>query len=148
MADAQPWVIITAIAAQLAAIRTANGYLTDAGEAVWTEPAQRRDNVVGVSVATESITPLAGERPQKRGRALGLVIEAAIPVTLDNAHQLAHWLIADVEQALADFTSTQTNFRGPPRTLPIDVGDIAVLERPEGLAVIAVQIHVIARYWR
>lgn len=150
MADTpRPWKIIESLEAQLSDVRVASGYRTDIGANVWTQPAQRKDDVLGISIGTESINRTsANERPLKRARGLVLVLEAEIAVTLDNAHELAHDVAEDLEVALTSFVSAQAQNPDPTQSLPLEVGDILILERPEGMPVIAVQCHVTARYWR
>lgn len=149
MADPRAWQIITALDAALSDIRIASGYLTDAGMNVWTEPAQRTDtDALGISIMTTGIARMDGERPDKRGRILTLALEAAIPATQDNAHQLANQLIEDLEVALASFTTSQQSAQGVAQALPVSIGDITVLDRPEGLAVIGVHVDVSVGYWR
>lgn len=150
MADTpRPWQIVTSLEAALSDVRVASGYRTDIGAHIWLNPAQRSESDIGISIGTESIVRTsASERPSKRGRALNLVLESAIAVGLDDAHQIAHDVAEDLEVALASYVAQQLAAASVEQTLPIEIGDIQIMESPEGLPVIAVQARVIARYWR
>lgn len=148
MASPKPWLIIQALAAQFAGILQANGYLTDAGGAIWTEPAQRKEDVaLGVSIVTIGIDKWQGERPNKRGRTLKLVVEAAISVLLDNAHELAHQLVEDIESSVAALTAAGIT-PNVPQVTPFEIETIDIADRPEGVTFIIVQIHLSVGYLR
>lgn len=149
MAD-QPksWLIVLALQAQLRGITVANGYLTDAGHNVWIEPAQRDESAaLGISIVTEHIDRVEGERPHKREREITIPVEAAISTSQDNAHELAHQLIEDVERSIAALTAAAPT-PPVPGVMPFEIGNIEFANQPEGLAVIGVQIPIIARYFR
>lgn len=149
MAESRTWAIIQSLAAQLGTIRTAAGYLTDIGGNVWTTDAQRpSDDALGLMIYSESIVGpgLDRERPGKPVRDVGLMVECAIDTTLDDAHQRIHAVIDDVDACL------QAYARNPSAwgigVSAMHVGDIAILDRPEGAAVIAMQARITARYFR
>lgn len=150
MADSRTWAIIAALAAQLATITTANGYLTDAGLNVWTTDAQRTDDdALGLMIYSESITGggIDRERPGKPVREFTLLVEAAIGTDLDDAQQQIHSVIEDIDNCINAYTRQQATTPGLQVT-PMAVADIAILDRPEGAAVIAMQARIVARYFR
>ena len=150
MAESRTWSIITALAAQLATIRVTNGYLTDVGANVWTTDAQRpSEDALGLMIYSESITG-AGvdrERPGKPVREFTLLVEAAIGIDQDTAQQQIHDIIEDIDACLAAYAKAQASTPGLQVT-PMAVADIAILDRPEGAAVIAMQARIVARYFR
>lgn len=144
------WSIIQALATQLATITVAKGYLTDAGLNVWTTDNQRTDaNALGLMLYSESIIGpgLDKERPGKQVRDFTVLIEAAISTDLDNAQQLIHSIIEDIETCLLAYGRTQ---QASPANMvmPMHLTDVAILDRPEGASVIAMQARVMARYFR
>lgn len=150
MADARTWVIIQALATQLSAIRVAAGYHTDIGSSVWTTDAQRpSDDALGLMIYSESITGsgIDRERPGKPVRELGLLVECSIGTDLDDAQSQIHAVIEDIDTCLEAYAKVQRNTPGIQVT-PMFVTDIAILDRPEGMPVIAMQVHIIARYLR
>lgn len=150
MADPKPWLIILALQAQLQGITIANGYRTDAGNAVWTEPKQRNESAaLGIGIATQHIDRWQGERPNKRGRELALTVECAISTSLDNAHQLAHQLIADVEDCLEKNTAAIAGvLSAVPGVLTFEVESSEVANQPEGAPFIGVAMVLRAGYLR
>lgn len=148
MADPKPWLIILALQAQLQGITVANGYLTDAGNAIWTEPAQRNESAaLGISIVTQHIDRWQGDRPNKRGRDIALTVEAAISTQLDNAHQLAHQLIEDIETCIAANTDSRA-LVSVPQVRPFAIESIEMADRPEGLPFIAVVLAISTGYMR
>ena len=146
--DTKSWLIILALQAQLQGIAVANGYRTDAGKAVWTEPKQRDASAaLGISIATQHIDRWPGERPNKRGRELLLTIEAAISTDLDNAHQLAHQLIGDVEDCL-EKSAAAGALPAVPGVKPFEVESSEVANQPEGAPFIGVAMIISAGYLR
>jgi len=150
MAESRTWAIILALQAQLQTITVANGYLTDAGLNVWTTDAQRPDTeALGLMIYSENITGtgLDKERPGKPTREFTLLVEAAIGTDLDTAQQQIHALIEDIDNCLAAYTRAQ--YADPANQVtPFHVADIAILDRPEGAAVIALQARIVARLFR
>lgn len=149
MAESRTWAIITALAAQLATITQANGYLTDVGNAVWTNDAQRPDeHALGLMIYSESITgDASSQRPGKPVREFTLLVEAEIGTDQDNAQQKIHDIIEDVDACMEAYAKAQ--FAAPGKQVtPMAVTDIAILDRPAGAAVIATQARVVARYFR
>lgn len=151
MADSRSWAIITALAAQLASITVANGYLTDVGSNVWTTDAQRpSDDALGLMIYSESITgsSIDNARPAKPVREFTLLIEAAIGTDQDDAQQQIHAIIEDIETCMQAYAEAQRMRPELKQVTPMAVADIAILDRPEGAAVIAMQARVLARYLR
>jgi len=150
MAESRTWAIIAALAAQLATITTANGYLTDVGNHVWTTDAQRpSEDALGLMIYSESITGsgIDQTRPGKPVREFTLLVEAAIGTDLDDAQQQIHDIIEDIDVCMGAYAKAQSTTPGLQVT-PMAVMDIAILDRPEGAAVIAMQARVMARYFR
>lgn len=147
MADQpKPWLIILALQAQLAGITKANGYWTDAGNNIWTEPAQRTE-ALGISIVSQHIDRWQGERPNKRARDITLTLEAALSTDLDNAHQLAHQLIEDIEVCLGK-TADALALPSVPGVKPFQIDSIETPTKPEGLPFIYVVMAVSTGYLR
>jgi len=148
MPESKSWAVIKALATQLATITIANGYLTDVGLNVWTTDHQRpSDEALGLMLYSESIvgTGLDHERPTKPVRDFTILIEAAIGTALDDAQAQIHRVIEDVECCIEQFAKAP---RAPRQTTPMVLADIAILDRPEGAAVVAMQARVVGRYLR
>lgn len=148
MAESRTWAIIQALAAQLATITVANGYLTDVGLNVWTNDAQRpSEDALGLMIYSESIVGVQGQRPGKPVRQFGLLVEAAIDTALDDAQQQIHNVIEDVDACLGAYAKQQAA-KPTQQATPMAVADIAILDRPEGEAVIAMQARITTEYFR
>lgn len=150
MANSKTWAIISALAEQLATITVANGYNTDVGNNVWTTDHQRpSEDALGLMIYSESITGsgLDRERPAKPVREFTLLIEAAIGTDQDDAQQQIHTIIEDIDACMGAYAEAQAKTPGLQVT-PMVVADIAILDRPEGAAVIAMQARIMARYFR
>ncbi len=150
MADpSRSWALILALQAQLATITVANGYITDVGANIWTTDGQRTD-ALGLMIYSESITGpgLDHERPGKPVRDFTLLVEAAIGTDLDDAQQQIHAIIEDLETCMKAYARAQAMRPEAMQVTPMSVADIAILDRPEGAAVIAMQARIVARYFR
>jgi len=150
MAESRSWAIITALAAQLATITVANGYNTDVGNNVWTTDGQRpSEDALGLMIYSEPIVGpgLDRERPGKPVRDFTMLVEAIIGTDLDDAQQQIHAIIEDIEACMERYAEVQSRTPGLQVT-PMVVADIAILDRPEGAAVIGMQARVVARYFR
>ncbi|WP_027489382.1 hypothetical protein [Rhodanobacter sp. OR92] len=141
------WLLILALQAQLSTITVANGYLTDAGSNVWTTDHQRTD-ALGLMIYSEPILGpgLDNERPGKPVRIFSLLVEGSLSTSLDDAQQQIHALIEDVENCIAAYG--QGKVKLPPGAGSVHVADIAILDRPEGAAEVAMQARIIVRYFR
>lgn len=142
------WAIILALQTELQKISLASGFLTDAGSNVWVTDAQRpQDEALGLMIYSESITGTEDQRPGKPVREISLLVEFAIGTDLDDAQQQAHQVIEDIEVCLANYAAAQAA-RPAYQQLPMVVRDIAILDRPEGQAVVAGQARITAGYFR
>jgi hypothetical protein len=144
------WSLILALQAQLATIRVTNGYITELGAHIWTTDSQRSsDDALGLMIYSEPIVGpgLDRERPGKPVRDFTLLLECAIGTDLDDAQQQIHCVIEDIDNCLATFAK-QPAALGALQCTAMHVVDIAILDRPEGAAVIAMQARVVARYFR
>lgn len=142
MAEPAPsWTALQQIAHCLEGIRLQDGYRTDIGAAVALEPAQYPDEqALGLTLTSLAIAR-DEQQPMGKYRVLRALVEATIPVTLADAQARAHAVAADLEDALEAPLPL-------PGALPLRLEDIVILERPEGLPVIAVQLLVNVRYHR
>lgn len=144
------WTIITALAAQLATITQANDYLTDVGNNVWTTDGQRpAEDALGLMIYSENITGpgIDLERPAKPVRDFTLLVEAAIGTDLDDAQQQIHDVIEDIENCMKAYAKAQIVTPAHQR-VPMHVADVAILDRPEGAAVVAMQMRIATRFLR
>jgi hypothetical protein len=149
MAESKSWAIILALQTQLQTITQANGFITDAGLNVWTTDHQRSsDDALGLMIYSEPIIGpgLDNERPRQQVRILSLLVEAIISTDLDSAQQQIHALIEDVENCMAAYGKGTAKL--PPGSTSVHVADIAILDRPEGAAQIAMEARVVVRYFR
>lgn len=138
---AQTWALLERIAARLAEIRSDRGYRTDIGADVALEPAQHAEpDVPGLTLAALGMQRDT-QKPHGQYRLLQAMVEATLPAHLNDAHARAHAIAADVEDALDAWIPL-------PQALPLQVEDIVFLDRPEGLAVVAVQLTLTVRYRR
>lgn len=148
MAESRTWAIILALQTQLQTITKVNGYLTDVGLNVWTNDAQRpSEDALGLMIYSESIVGLDSQRPGKPQRAFGLLVEAEIGTDLDDAQQQIHNLIEDVDACISAYGAQQASTPFNQAT-PMKVADIAILDRPDGAAVIAMQVRITTEYFR
>lgn len=142
------WAIILCLQTELQKITTANGFLTDAGNNVWVTDGQRtQDSALGLMIYSESITGTESQRPGMPVREISLLVEFAIGTDIDDAQMQAHQLIEDIETCMATYAKAQAQ-RPSYQVLPMVVRDIAILDRPEGQAVIAGQVRITAGYFR
>ncbi|WEN13696.1 hypothetical protein PY254_10600 [Rhodanobacter sp. AS-Z3] len=144
------WTIIQALAVQLATITVANGYLTDVGNNVWTTDNQRTDtDALGLMIYSESITGagLDLERPGKGVRDFGLLVEAAIGTDIDDAQQQIHSIIEDIDNCMIAYGRLLQKSPNLQQA-SVHVADIAILDRPEGMAVVIMQARIVTRYFR
>jgi hypothetical protein len=81
------------------------------------------------------------EKPHGQHRLLQAMVEATLPASFNDARARAHAIAADVEDVLDAWIPL-------PQALPLQVEDIVFLDRPEELAVVAVQLTLIVRYRR
>ena len=136
-----PWAILELVQTRLRIIRRANDYRTDAGRDVRLEPTPFDPN----DTARLTLYPLASMLPddaQSSGeRGFTFVVEALVPVRLDNAQQRIVDTIADIEDALDGYAQT-------PLALPLQFQESVLLDRPDGIAAMAAQVMFGTRYRR
>lgn len=142
------WEQITTLAAALQSIRMANGYLTDVGQNIWTTDNQRtQTDALGIMLYSGDITSAPAERPAKPIREIEIYLEFAISTDLDDGQQLIHSVIEDIESCVTSYAKEQ--FAKPlVPTTPLRMGDIKILDRPEGEPVMVAVATVLARYFR
>lgn len=141
MADTpRSWAILEALQVRLQTISVASGYRTEAGADVRIEPSKEALTAPRVTLYSGgTIRPddanTAGERE------FTLVVEATVPVDLDDAHALVVAIAEDIEQALDAYLPQ-------PLALPLRFQESLFLDRPEGIAAMAAQLLFITRYRR
>lgn len=99
MPDALSWQAVQAVATRLAQITVANGYRTDAGNAVLTEDLQAdpaKGPVERVKVYLDRAARTPSTLFEGEDWTLQLVVEADVPSTRADAQQRAHEVMADV----------------------------------------------------
>lgn len=151
MADtARTWSIILAFQQELQAILQVNGYHTDLGKNIWINDHQRREEAaLGVMIMSGPITGTGrpGERVGKPARRMTLMLECAIGSELDDAQENIHKVIEDIENCITAYAMAQRG-KPHPQSLPPHVDDIVILDRPEGMPVVAMQMQIGVEYFR
>ncbi len=142
MADTPiPWAILEGVQARLRTVRRSNGYRTDAGRDVRLEPAPFDPN----DAARMTLYPLTSLHPDDARspgeRGFTFVVEALVPVKLDNAQARIVETIADIEDALDGYAQA-------PLALPLQFHESVLLDRPDGIAAMAAQVLFGTRYRR
>jgi hypothetical protein len=135
------WAILETLADRLRQIRKVNGYLTDAGADVRLEPSQF-DPDDAPRITLYSLATIAPDDARSLSeREFTLVVEAIYPTCLDNAHRAIVDMGADIEQAIEAYLQQ-------PGALPLRFRESLILERPDGIAAMAMQIMFNTRYRR
>ena len=135
------WALLEALQTQLRNIRRTAGYRTDAGLDVRLEPAQFEADAAP-RITLYALTTVRPDDARGEGeREVTLVVEALVPVRLDNAQQRIVDTIADIEDALDGYTQA-------PLALPLQFQESVLLDRPDGLAAMAAQVLFGTRYRR
>lgn len=136
-----PWAILELVQARLRTVRRANDYRTDAGRDVRLEPAPFDPN----DAARITLYPLTMLTPDDARsaaeRGFTFVVEALVPVRIDNAQARIVETIADIEDALDGYTQA-------PLALPLQFHESVLLDRPDGIAAMATQVLFGTRYRR
>ena len=136
-----PWAILELVQTRLHTVRKAGGYRTDAGRDVRLEPAPFDPN----DAARLTLYPLTSIFPDDARssgeRGFTFVVEALVPVRLDNAQARIVETIADIEDALDGFVQA-------PLALPLQFQESVLLDRPDGVAAMAAQVLFGTRYRR
>lgn len=136
-----PWAILELVQTRLRAIRRANDYRTDAGRDVRLEPAPFDPNDAA-RLTLYPLTTLYSDDARSAGeRGFTFVVEALVPVRLDNAQARIVETIADIEDALDGFVQA-------PLALPLQFQESVLLDRPDGIAAMAAQVLFGTRYRR
>ena len=142
MADAPiPWAILELVQTRLRIVRRANDYRTDAGRDVRLEPApfDPNDSARITLYPLTMLTPDDARSAAERG--FTFVVEALVPVRIDNAQARIVETIADIEDALDGYTQA-------PLALPLQFQESVLLDRPDGIAAMAAQVLFGTRYRR
>lgn len=136
-----PWAILELVQARLRTIRKVGGYRTDAGRDVRLEPTPFDPN----DAARLTLYPLTMLLPDDARssveRGFTFVVEALVPVKLDNAQLRIVEMMADIEDALDGYSQA-------PLALPLQFQEAVLLDRPDGVAAMAVQVMFGTRYRR
>ena len=136
-----PWAILEMVQTRLRTVRKANDFRTDAGRDVRLEPAPFDPNDA-VRLTLYPLTTLHPDDARSAGeRGYTFVVEALVPVRLDNAQQRIVETIADIEDALDGFVQA-------PLALPLQFQESVLLDRPDGVAAMAGQVMFGTRYRR
>lgn len=140
MADTpRSWAILQALQARLQQISVSNGYRTEAGDDVRLEPSQLGG---APSITLYSAATTRPEDARSPGeREFTLIVEAQVPVALDDAHALVVAIAEDIEQALETYLPQ-------PLALPLQFQESLYLDRPDGVAAMAAQVMFTTRYRR
>lgn len=137
MANTPALDIVEALAEALRGITVASGYHTDLGANVRTERSET--GIPSSQRCTVAITSKhrgnSGQQRPGPGRALRGVIEIEVPASYENAMAVALRAEEDVDRLLTDRYSQM------PGALPVQWEEAVFLDRPEGIPVVAVEIH-------
>lgn len=133
--------IVRRIAELLAQVTVANGWRTNIGQHVDTEPVQLEDDqALGAVVYLGAIRPGDKTTTSQPERVLEVVVDAYIGVALDDAQALQHAVYDDVERC---FTGLKLSVPG---ALPLTVGAANFIPRTDDMATAGVQIVISATY--
>ena len=136
-----PWAILQLVQTRLRTIRKAGGYRTDAGRDVRLEPAPFDPNDAP-RLTLYPLTILVPDDARSAGeRGFNFVVEALVPVKLDSAQARIVETMADIEDALDGYLQA-------PLALPLQFQEAVLLDRPDGIAAMAVQVMFGTRYRR
>lgn len=140
MADTpRTWAILEVLRARLQQISVANNYRTNAGADVRLEPSQLGSGP-SITLYTASTTrPDDARAPGERE--FTLIVEAQVPVSLDDAHAMVVAIAEDIEQALDAYLPQ-------PLALPLQFLESLYLDRPDGVAAMAAQLMFVTRFRR
>lgn len=127
-----------AVAAQLRTILVANGYRTDAGADVRVEPT-KLDTLQATRITVFPGSKVWPSDAQiKSEREYAFVVEVAVPVSLETPVYECEAVEADCEQALAKLLL--------PDALPPQFSESVILDRPDGVAAMVLQVMYTTRY--
>lgn len=135
------WRAVQVIADYMATIRLADGFRTDLGASVSTDPAQLdgdTDNLPAVHVVTDGDITDAGIDAGRRIKSVPVTAEAYVPVTQTGAHRIAHDLLDDMSRAIPSGKRRASNF--PQGVYALDRTGARILLMPEGLPYVVAQL--------
>jgi hypothetical protein len=143
--------VLQAIQAQLAPISVAGGYNTDIGARFFLNDSQRdvtmRPSIaIGGKTGTLDLTTestASGAQKSKRARRMDLTIEAAVDASPETAEHVGHLMLEDIERAWAIKTCG-----APTSVVSISLSTWTILDRPDGIAAVVLQILGSAEYAR
>lgn len=136
---ARVWQVLEATQARLQTITVANGYRTDAGADVRLEPSALDAGTRITLYTASTVRPDDARAPGERE--VTIIVEAQVPVDLDDAHQLVVAIAEDIEQALDTYLPQ-------PAALPLRFLESLFLDRPDGVAAMAAQLMFSTRFRR
>lgn len=141
MSEPKKWQILQTLAERLRTIKTVNGFTTDAGDCVCLEARQMLDSdcpTITVFAGPANLPDNAGSRGE---REFTVIIETSVPVSLETAQQQLILMMEDIETALDAYMQQ-------PMALPLKFVEDVILDRPDGLPVMACQQLFVTRYRR
>ena len=105
-----PWAILELVQTRLRTVRKAGGYRTDAGRDVRVEPAPFDPNDTARLTLYPLTTLYPDDARSASERGYTFVVEALVPVKLDNAQQRIVETIADIEEGRHSIGQAQLRF--------------------------------------
>ena len=136
-----PWAILEVVRVRLQSVRKVGGYRTDVGRDVRLEPGSF-DPSDAPRLTLYPLTSVFPDDARSAGeRGFTFVVEALVPVRIDNAQQRIVETIADIEDALDGYAQA-------PLALPLQFQESVLLDRPDGIAAMAAQVLFGTRYRR
>lgn len=144
MSEPFTWQTLDVIAARVAAISTANGYYTNAGAIVDREQKQLAEDTVfpRLMVFEESYSPNTSRTDAATGEQIA-VVEGAIAADADSAELTAHRLRADMVRSLLGLARQNFDAIESGGVLKVEItGERDITRRPEGMAILVVQVRV------
>lgn len=140
MADPITWQILTTIGNKLADITPANGYHTDAGSRIQYEHEEFGADDTYPQIVVTLEEPAIDEAKSNGYRStLTIVAEAYIHITLADAQLKAHQVMEDITRAWARLK--RSDLSGIEIRQFELAGERRILQRPEGLDFIVVQVR-------
>jgi hypothetical protein len=150
VADTLP-LLLASIGEVLATIRVADGFSTDIGARVIPDAVQRAETerpsvAYGPTAGTIDRTDEQDDRGNKlstRARKVEFTIEAAVPSGAQGTRAAALMMLNDIECAFE-----ARSCGAPPRTKAITLKTWSILDRPDGIDAVVLQILGEAEYLR
>lgn len=129
------------VAARLREISTLNGYRTNVGAKVVTEPGQYKPEEGSRITVWPGTRLRPGDARSFGERGFSIVIEVEVPTSLETP-------LAELEAAEADIEQALDQWVQQPLALPLAFEESVILDRPDGVAAMASQVMFITRYRR